>query len=146
MSARAGQCMCGEVRFTAQDVPQEFGTCHCKMCQRWLGSALLGVTIAEKNLSWQGENNIATLQSSGWAERAWCSKCGTGLWYRVTADGPLNDNYEIPIGIFDDAEGFKMTREIFIDRKPDAFAFQGEHELLTEAQVFALYGPTTEGA
>lgn len=79
------------------------------------------------------------------AERAGCGRCGSGLWYRVTAEGPHKGDYGIPIGLFDDPGGLRMTRGIFIDRKPDAFACAGERETMTEAQVFALYGPTTEG-
>ena len=138
--------MCGAVQFTATDVPADFGTCHCKMCQQWAGSALLAVSIPQDNVHWTGTDAIATIQSSDWAERAWCSKCGTGLWYRVTADGPHKGKFEIPLGLFDDPSGFEMTREIFIDRKPDAFSFEGARERLTEAQVFALYAPGTEGA
>lgn len=146
MAERAGHCLCGAVRFTARNVPGGYGACHCDMCRRWTGSAFLGVTVRGSDLAWRGEDNIARLQSSAWAERAWCRTCGTGLWYRVTAEGPMLGDYEIPIGLFDDADGLEMQREIYIDRKPDAFAFQGEHELLTEAQVTALYGATMEGS
>ncbi|MDX2482207.1 MAG: GFA family protein [Pseudodonghicola sp.] len=146
MTDRNGKCMCGAVRFTAHDPSREFGACHCKMCQRWAGSALLAVTVAEGDIDWQGSENIRRIQSSDWAERAWCDRCGSGLWYRVTAEGPHKGNYEIPIGLFDNADGLRMTREIFIDRKPDAFAFAGEHEVMTEAQVMAQFGPAPEGA
>lgn len=146
MTERGGQCMCGAVRFVARNVPDEYGACHCKMCQRWIGSALLAVTVPVADVDWQGTEHIRRIQSSDWAERAWCDACGSGLWYRFTADGPFPDDYEIPIGLFDDADGLRMTREIFIDRKPDAFAFAGDHEMLTEAQTLALYEPTTEGA
>ncbi|OWU85844.1 hypothetical protein ATO6_02790 [Oceanicola sp. 22II-s10i] len=145
MSERTGGCMCGAVRFTASDVPDEYGACHCEMCRRWAGSAFLGITVPGKGIVWTGEAQIKTLQSSDWAERAWCGRCGTGLYYHVTADGPMSDNYELPIGIFDDASGLTMRREIFIDQKPDSFAYAGEHQLLTRAEVLAKYGVTPEG-
>lgn len=142
---RQGGCLCGAVRFTARPPSAEYGACHCKMCQRWTGSALLAITVPEDAAEWRGEVDIARFQSSDWAERAWCARCGSGLWYRVTLEGHPG-NYEIPIGLFDDPDGLRLAREIFIDRKSDAFALAGEHEQLTEAQVLALYGPTTEGA
>ncbi len=137
--------MCGAVTFTARGVPADFGACHCKMCQRWAGSALLAVTLPADAIDWNGVDNIRRIQSSEWAERAWCDRCGSGLWYRVTGQAPGKGDYEVPIGLFDDADGLHMTREIFIDRKPDAFAFSGAHELLTEAQALALYGLTDAG-
>lgn len=139
-----GGCLCGAVRFAAHNVPATFGGCHCKMCQRWAGAALLAVTVPTSDIRFDGADHIATFQSSDWAERAWCSRCGSGLWYRVTK-GPHMGAYEIPVGLFDDPNGLTMTREIFIDRKPDGYAFAGDHQRMTEAEVLALYAPN-EGA
>lgn len=131
--------MCGAVALSIRDLSAEYGTCHCEMCRRWTGSALLGISVPVADLTITGAENIKTIQSSDWAERAWCDKCGTGLWYRVTADVAHAGNYEIPVGLLDDANGLKMTREIFIDSKPDAFTYAGERELLSKADVLALY-------
>jgi len=126
MTDHTGQCMCGDVRFTARDVPSEYGTCHCEMCRRWTGSALLGVSVPEGNVTWEGREHIGVRQSSDWAERAWCKNCGTGLWFRVTMESEWAGNYEIPLGLFDKADDFTMTSEIYIDHKPASFAYAGE--------------------
>ncbi|MDK3017787.1 GFA family protein [Pseudodonghicola flavimaris] len=145
MTDRNGQCLCGAVKIAVRDVPRDFGACHCNMCRRWTGSALLAVTVPEATVRWQGEEHIRRIQSSPWAERAWCDCCGTGLWYRVTAEGPHKGNYELPIGLFDDANGMQMTSEIYIDLKSDAFAYAGERKRYTEAETLALFG-IEEGA
>jgi hypothetical protein len=140
MSERGGQCLCGAVRFAARDVPDTFGACHCEMCRRWTGSALLGVTVPADKVIWEGREAIATIQSSAWAERAWCNKCGTGLWFRVTAESEYSDSLEIPLGLFDDANGLQMTSEIYIDHKPDSFAYAGEgRNLMTRQQCVAKF-------
>jgi len=118
--------MCGAVRFSATDVPTSIGACHCEMCRRWTGSALVGVTVPTKSLTWAGEESISRIQSSSWAERAFCSKCGTGLYFRVTMESDYSNDTEIPLGLFDDPNGFEMTNEIYIDHKPDSFAYAGE--------------------
>jgi len=146
MKQKTGHCLCGAVRFALRDPVAVFGGCHCEMCRRWAGSALLAVTAPARDIAWEGEEHVGRYQSSGWAERAWCKQCGSGLWYRVTAEGPHRGNYEIPIGLFDDQGDFAFTREIFIDRKTDAFAYSGNRETLTEAQVLAMYGAAGEGA
>jgi hypothetical protein len=143
--ARTGRCLCGAVRFTALRVRHNFGACHCRMCQRWAGGPFLAVTVPPEDISWDGGAAIATRQTSDWAERAWCAECGSSLWYRVTAatadtSGGITDAYEVPVGLFDDTSGFVMTSEIFIDRKPDAYAFGGDHPRMTEAEVLAKYG------
>lgn len=127
--------MCGAVHFTATNVPDTYGICHCEMCRRWTGSALLGVTVPTDSLTWDGADHIGRVQSSDWAERAWCARCGTNLFYRVTAPGAWFGGTEIPLGLFDDANGFRLKSEIYIDHKPDSFAYSGDgHARLTRQQ------------
>jgi hypothetical protein len=145
---RTGGCLCGAVRFSARDVPDRFGACHCEMCRRWTGSALLGVTVPAASVAWAGP--VATRQTSAWAERAWCRDCGSGVWFRVTRPGPHADDVEIPIGLFDDPSGFRFDNEIYIDVKPDSYAYAGEgRRTLTRAECMARYaaqglGPSGE--
>lgn len=132
---RNGGCLCGAVRFRARLTGTNFGVCHCPMCRKWTGSALLGITVPEGNVAWTGAEHIAKRKSSGWGERAWCSQCGSPVWFRVTADGPYAGNLELPIGTFDDANGLSMTNEIYIDHKPDSYAFAAtDRQVLTRAQ------------
>ncbi|MCT4608332.1 MAG: GFA family protein [Pelagimonas sp.] len=130
---RKGGCMCGAVRFVAQDVPGDCGVCHCEMCRRWTGSALIGVTVPTEKVVWEGDS-LTRIQSSDWAERGFCSRCGTGLFFRVTMEGEWFGKTEIPVGVFDDPDGFTMTNEIYIDHKPDSFAYAGEGRKLMTRQ------------
>lgn len=130
--------MCGAVRFRAVDVPATYGICHCEMCRRWAGSALVAVSVPTDRVTWENEAQIGTLQSSAWAERAWCRRCGTGLYYRMIKEGGSFGKTEIPIGLFDDPNGFELVDEIWIDHKPDSFAFVGDgHKQLTRAECLA---------
>lgn len=131
---RTGGCLCGAVRFTAELPSTDYGACHCEMCRRWTGSALLGISAPAGKVTWRGEENIATRQTSGWAMRAWCRECGSGLWFRVTDEGPYSGDVEIPVGLFDDANGLRMTSEIYIDHKPDSYAFAGDGRKLMTRQ------------
>ena len=140
MTTKTGKCMCGAVSFSAEEVPMRYGICHCEMCRRWTGSALLGVSVPSENVVWHGREHIATIQSSEWAERAWCNKCGTGLYYRVTEKNKWFGATEIPIGLFDDADGFEIENEIYTDMKPDSYTYVGEgHKCLTRAECITLF-------
>jgi hypothetical protein len=46
------------------------------------------------------------------------------------------------VGAFDDSSELRLTREIFIDHKPDGYAFAGEHPRLTAAETLAEYAPS----
>ncbi len=137
---RTGKCLCGAVRFTIRDLNPEFGTCHCKMCQRWAGASLLALSVPADSVSFEGGEHVKHYQSSEWAERAWCENCGSNLWYRVTAEGPFHGTYHMPIGLLDDTSGLKNMREIYVDRKPDAYDLAGERERLDTAATLALFG------
>ena len=144
LETRPGGCLCGAVRFSAGLTELTFGACHCEMCRRWTGSALLGISVPTGNIVWHGEDKIATRQTSPWAMRAWCSDCGSNLYFRVTADTEWSGVTELPIGLFDDASGLTMTNEIYIDHKPDSFAYAGKGRKLMTRQdcidKFSLLG------
>ena len=144
LSTRTGGCLCGCVRLSVGLTSHEFGACHCEMCRRWTGSALLGITVPEANVTWQGAENIARFQSSDWAERATCRKCGSPLFYHVTMEGPMAENLEIPVGLFDDANGLTFTNEIYIDHKPDSYAYSGDRPRLTRKETLEKFGISDE--
>ena len=133
---RKGECLCGAVRFVAQEVDAEFGACHCKQCQRWTGSVFMSTEAPANSVEWTGLDFVETYSTSEWSERAWCRRCGSPLWFRGrTEDAP----YEIPVGLFDETSGLRLTHEIFVDRKPEGFALAGDLERRTEAEMLALY-------
>lgn len=140
---RSGKCLCGAVTFIARGLEPRLSACHCEMCRRWTGSFLIGVGSSE--VEWTGEDQITTFKSSDWAERGFCSVCGTSLYYRVTAPGPHQGRYHLGFGTLEDPSGFDIELEFFIDKKPAAYSLAGERKTLTEAEVFALFGDGDSG-
>lgn len=134
---RTGRCLCGAVRYTAKGLEPSMSACHCVMCRRWTGGPLLSVGTSD--VEWQGDDTLSTYSSSSWAERGFCSACGTSLFYRVTAPGPYHGRMHIAYGTLDDQSGFTMNLELFVDRRPEAYAFAGERTQMTEAEVFAVF-------
>ncbi|PRP95231.1 Glutathione-dependent formaldehyde-activating enzyme [Enhygromyxa salina] len=128
--------MCGAVRFTA-DVAPKISACHCGMCRQWTSGVLLSAMA--KDVSFEGEDAITVFSSSSWAERGFCSRCGSSLFYRITAEGPHHGAMSIALGVLDEPSGLPLEMEWFIDRKPDGYAFAGEHKRLTEAEALALF-------
>jgi len=141
---KTGKCLCGAVSFTIRDLKPEINACHCKMCQRWSGSATLALTAPSDTVTLEGSDNIKTFASSEWAERGWCDRCSSNLFYRVTAPGAYYGSYHMPVGLLDDTSGMTLNSEIFYDRKSPAFAFAGDTKKMTEAQVMAMFAPPQE--
>ncbi|WP_204112751.1 GFA family protein [Shimia biformata] len=140
--AVTGGCLCGTVRYELAEKPRETGACHCGMCRKFSGGVYLGMQVAPGGAQFSGEENIGVFQSSDWAERGFCKSCGSSLFYRVTMPGPGQGVLHIGLGTLDDPDGVLLTGEIFVDRKPDGYAFQGETHKMTEAEVFAMYAPS----
>ncbi|BCX53412.1 MULTISPECIES: GFA family protein [Comamonas] len=126
------RCLCKAVLVTAPDT-HEVHVCHCSMCRRWgEGPAftLHGGTAV------QTSGPVTRYASSPWAERAFCSSCGTHLFYRLLAS---NEHF-LSAGLFQDAQGLTLAQQIYIDEKPDYYALANDTPTLTGAEVQALYG------
>lgn len=129
-----GHCLCGAVSFTTPDA-KKIGACHCGYCRRWGGGPLLAVHCGV-DVAFRGADQIAVYPSSRWAERAFCRKCGTHLYYKLLATG----EYFVPAGTLD-SNDFEMDSQIYVDRKPDYYAFANRTRMLTEQQVVEQYAP-----
>ncbi|MEP5569748.1 MAG: GFA family protein [Halioglobus sp.] len=57
--------------------------CHCSMCQRAHGSALVTwVGVPEKSFSVESVEHLGWHKSSDKAERGFCRQCGSSLFFR----------------------------------------------------------------
>ena len=133
----SGHCLCGSVRFTAEKVETDHHVCHCGMCRRWSGGSGFCGANAE-GVHFDNRESIGTFVSSEWADRGFCRSCGTTLYYFLKP----THAYVMSVGTFDDQTPFRLVREIFIDRKPDGYAFAGDHERWTGAETFARLTPS----
>ena len=142
MSELQGQCMCGSVTVSMTLRAQEMRACHCDMCRRWTSSMFMTLPAAS---GYAALGPVKTYASSDWAERAFCSDCGSALWCRITAPGDMQGQTNMAAGLFDNAGETTLDLEFFIDKKPKGYAFTGAQRQMTEAEVFAAFGPSEEG-
>ncbi len=138
MTIKSGQCLCGAIKFTCVPKPHTDGmhvdACHCGMCRRAIGGPLMGVTLAEAPVV-EDETALSVYESSDWAERVFCRKCGSNLFYRMK-DGGF---YTVNAGALDDLSDAKLTVEIFTDDKPDFYSFSQDTKKMTGAEVMAAF-------
>ncbi|MDU8942371.1 GFA family protein [Ovoidimarina sediminis] len=139
MASTEGGCLCGAIRYRLAETPTEFGACHCGMCRKSSGGVGLAMEVPDGGLTFtEGEDRIASFQSSDWAERAFCPVCGSGLYWRMTAEGPAKGLTILNAGTLDDMNGMAFTHEIYVDNQPDCYAFAGERKRMTEAEVIEM--------
>ena len=111
-----GSCFCGAVEFSATLPSKWCAHCHCSMCRKthgagyvtWVGFETDQVTITS------GENILTWFDSSKGAQRGFCGKCGSSLFFRSERwAGELH----IALGCMDEP----------IDREPQANVFFDKH-------------------
>lgn len=129
-----GSCLCKAVTIQAHTINIHVGACHCGMCRNWGGGPLLAVDCGT-DVSFTGEENISIFSSSDWAQRGFCSQCGTHLFYRLNE----TQQYMMPAGLFNDQKRFILDHQIFIDNKPSFYDFANATTDMTEAEVFAKF-------
>ena len=88
------------------------------------------------NVSFEGEQQIGVFDSSEWADRGFCTRCGTHLFYRIKA----NQQYLVPVGMFGTDHDFVFDHQVFVDERPDFYCFANETRNMTGAEVFAMFG------
>lgn len=137
MGKTTGQCLCGTVRFAVDSVDERFHACQCGMCHRWAGGPFFAANVTGFALR-SPADDVGIYASSDWADRAFCRRCGTSLYYRLKPA----DLYLVNVGCFDDQAAFTLADEIFVDSACAAPALSGDHERLTETETLARFGAT----
>jgi hypothetical protein len=76
---RDGGCLCGEVRFSAEGEPVNVRICHCRTCQKAMGSPFYARAFFDESaLKVTGETG--RFASSERLDRVFCTRCGTRLF------------------------------------------------------------------
>ncbi|NWH08975.1 MAG: GFA family protein [Alphaproteobacteria bacterium] len=135
----SGRCLCGAVTFTAEPRALHMDSCHCSMCRRWSAGPLFAVDVGT-SLKIADGAKLGVYGSSDWAERCFCSVCGSTLFWRMR-DGSFTG---VSAQAFDDPGIFEFTTEIFVDEKPANYAFAGERKRMTGAEVLAAFSKQSE--
>ena len=109
---REGGCLCGAVRFRCEGEPINVRICHCRICQKAMGSPFFARALFDqKALTIQGDTS--RYPSSEALDRVFCRTCGTRLfaWRKNgTAAG-------VALATFDDRNAFAPTEHIWVAEK-----------------------------
>jgi hypothetical protein len=130
----SGSCLCGKVKIKAENIKSSIGACHCNTCRKWGGGPFLAVDCGA-DVSFDGKDNIGVFESSEWAERGFCSTCGTHLFYKLKD----REMYIVPVGIFADDSPFVFDHQIFIEEKANYYCFENKTKMMTGEEVFAAF-------
>ena len=81
MTSLSGHCLCGATRFKLEGPSNWVGHCHCDSCRRATSSPIT-TFIGHPDGKWAIEGTLKEFQSSTPVTRAFCSGCGSPIYYR----------------------------------------------------------------
>ena len=138
----SGGCLCGAVTYSAK-LKSNAGACHCRMCRKWSGGPYMSVH-AEGKVEFHDTEQIQEYQSSEWAARGFCKRCGSGLYYHLKPRPEVPEGeYILSAGSVNDQSNLKFDHEVYVDGAPGWYRFEGEdsRQRMTEADILAMFAP-----
>jgi hypothetical protein len=136
-----GQCVCGETTFEVELKNNKVHACHCSICRRQTSGVIMTIDVEYGTLNFIKQNRLAIYESSEWGERGFCNACGTNLFWRTKDQSYCNVN---AFALNDMPEDLNLDMEIYIDCKPEFYAFENSTKKLTESDVVALFTANKE--
>jgi hypothetical protein len=109
-----GGCSCGAVRYSTSGEPLSAGYCHCRMCQRAAGAAVVAwVAFRRENFRFM-KGEPEAINASARAIRRYCAQCGTVLTFEYSAD---TDTVDVTIASLDDPNAAEPVYQIWSSSK-----------------------------
>jgi hypothetical protein len=122
MPVMKGRCFCGGVEFAVQGPLRPIVYCHCKMCRRISGHLVAATACAPSHLSIHVSEQLRWYQSSADAQRGFCGRCGSNLFWKPTS----GTHVSIMSGALDDPTGLRGAMHIFVADKGDYYSLDDD--------------------
>lgn len=78
---RYGGCLCGAIRYRAEDEPSARGLCHCTTCRKAASAPSLPFSTFRQDQVTILQGTPAAFRSSPQVVRSFCATCGSPLSY-----------------------------------------------------------------
>jgi hypothetical protein len=113
---KTGSCLCGSVTYELRGSLRPIVACHCVQCRKTSGH-YVAATQAEANAMSIKGNSLKWFRSSEGAERAFCSNCGSNLFWRRHGSPHIS----IFAGTIDGATELKMESQLYAETAGDYY-------------------------
>lgn len=124
-----GGCLCGAVRYEVKGELRNVVNCHCSMCQKLHGVYGAHSKARKENISFTRKDGLAWYKTSEVAQRGFCKKCGSSLFWE-----PFDlDATGIIAGSLDGPTNLKTMGHIFVGEKADFYEITDEHPQFKES-------------
>src|SRR4051812_30854148 len=112
-----GQCLCGAVSFEIDGPLSAPTLCHCSQCRRLHGAPGAYTSAPMSAYRIRGEENLKWYSTSARAEQAFCTACGSKLFFRDVG----GDVLDVTLGSLDSLNGLKLSKHIWTRSQGDYY-------------------------
>jgi len=109
-----GACLCGAVRYDCSRAPEQVGYCHCRMCQRNSGSAVVPYASFAVDAFAYTKGRPKVYRSSDSGQREFCEACGSYLAFR---NAPAPKTVDVNVGTLDAPDAVTPEVHIWCDSR-----------------------------
>jgi len=117
MSTVHGSCLCGGVTYEVTGPLRDVVACHCTLCRKTSGHHVAATSCDDNDLKFVKLDTISWYRSSPEAERGFCNRCGSTMFWR--RDG--GHTTSIMAGTIDGPSGLKTSHHMHCATKGDYF-------------------------
>jgi hypothetical protein len=116
MREHTGSCLCGGVKYRIAGALRPVIACHCTQCRKASGHYVAATQCEAKDMTLDAETLI-WFKSSDTAERGFCGRCGSNLFWRRFG----NDHVSVWAGTIDGDTGLRMEAQLHTESKGDYY-------------------------
>lgn len=116
MTTVTGRCLCGAVQFEIRGPMAEPHACHCTLCRRQSGHAVVAAGVQWSDFKLTESRGLKWYRSSEKARRGFCAECGSALLWDDNSD-----QINVTLGCLDAPTGVTVAGHIFVDDKGDYY-------------------------
>lgn len=112
-----GGCLCGSVRYHLDGPAADIVACHCGQCRKTSGHFVAASRVPSDTLTLVEDDSLRWYRSSEDAERGFCAKCGSQLFWRAVE----SDHLSVMAGTMDSPDGLTLAHHIFVADKGEYY-------------------------
>lgn len=113
----SGGCLCGAVRYELTPPLRPVVACHCGQCRRTSGHYVSATGVPRQRFALTNSEGLQWYRSSQRAERGFCRRCGSSLFWSADA----LDTISIMAGTIDGETGVHTAAHICVTDKGDYY-------------------------
>jgi len=118
--SKSGSCLCGAVSFVINGELRPPVACHCSQCRKMSGHLFAATQVDDAALKMTSGETLTWFRSSENAERGFCNRCGSSLFWRMDGEGRTS----VACGALDEPTGLSGLKDIFTSDHGDYYEEQ----------------------